>query len=198
MKHRHSVMTALFGLMFLFLSYSSFVYSASFEVVDDLWVTDRTGVGTTAPYGLLQVGTLPTTPGLIVTIGNNVGIGTTAPGAALEVAGQVKITGGTPGANKVLTSDANGLANWQTPNGGGWSDDGATVRLSTDTDNVGIGLTNAGANLHLSGAGTTTGFAFRIADTTPTDRLVVQDSGNLGLGTTAPAALLQLQLLGSW
>ncbi|QNH62340.1 hypothetical protein [Hymenobacter sediminicola] len=45
----------------------------------------------------------------------NFGIGTTAPGAKLEVAGQVKITGGTPGAGKVLTSDATGLATWQTP-----------------------------------------------------------------------------------
>ncbi|MDP6908907.1 MAG: hypothetical protein QF371_05335, partial [Flavobacteriales bacterium] len=45
----------------------------------------------------------------------NVGIGTTSPGAKLEVTGQVKITGGTPGANKVLTSDAAGLATWETP-----------------------------------------------------------------------------------
>ena len=45
----------------------------------------------------------------------NVGIGTTGPGAKLEVAGQVKITGGTPGLNKVLTSDATGLASWATP-----------------------------------------------------------------------------------
>lgn len=51
----------------------------------------------------------------LATSSGNVGIGTTTPGAKLEVAGQVKITGGTPGANKVLTSDAAGLATWQTP-----------------------------------------------------------------------------------
>jgi hypothetical protein len=45
----------------------------------------------------------------------NAGIGTVSPGAKLEVAGQVKITGGSPGAGKVLTSDASGLASWTTP-----------------------------------------------------------------------------------
>lgn len=47
-------------------------------------------------------------------LGNgNVGIGNTSPSAKLDVAGQVKISGGAPGAGKVLTSDANGLATWQ-------------------------------------------------------------------------------------
>ncbi|MFN8285370.1 MAG: hypothetical protein U0V74_01385 [Chitinophagales bacterium] len=41
-----------------------------------------------------------------------VGIGTPSPSARLEVNGQVKITGGGPGAGKVLISDANGLASW--------------------------------------------------------------------------------------
>jgi len=45
----------------------------------------------------------------------NVGIGTTAPASALDVSGQIKIQGGTPGLGKVLTSDANGLASWSTP-----------------------------------------------------------------------------------
>lgn len=45
--------------------------------------------------------------------GGNVGIGTASPDAKLEVAGQVKITGGSPGAGKVLSSDAGGLASWQ-------------------------------------------------------------------------------------
>jgi hypothetical protein len=44
----------------------------------------------------------------------NVGIGITSPAAALDINGQIKIQGGTPGAGKVLTSDANGLASWST------------------------------------------------------------------------------------
>lgn len=43
----------------------------------------------------------------------NVGVGIASPGAKLEVAGQIKITGGTPCASKILTSDAAGLAAWQ-------------------------------------------------------------------------------------
>lgn len=57
----------------------------------------------------------------------NVGIGVPNPGAKLEVAGGVKISdsiyvggrvrilSGIPGAGKVLTSDANGLASWAPP-----------------------------------------------------------------------------------
>jgi hypothetical protein len=42
----------------------------------------------------------------------NVGIGTTTPAATLDVNGQVKISGGSPGDGKVLVSDANGIASW--------------------------------------------------------------------------------------
>lgn len=43
----------------------------------------------------------------------NVGIGVTDPDTKLEVNGQIKITGGNPGENKVLTSNADGLARWE-------------------------------------------------------------------------------------
>jgi len=47
--------------------------------------------------------------------GGNVGIGTDDPSATLEVAGQVRITGGTPAEGEVLTSDGTGLATWEPP-----------------------------------------------------------------------------------
>lgn len=48
-----------------------------------------------------------------ITSSGNIGIGTSNPTAKLDVAGQVKISGGSPGTGKVLTSDANGLATWE-------------------------------------------------------------------------------------
>jgi hypothetical protein len=47
--------------------------------------------------------------------GGEVGIGTNSPRATLEINGQVMITGGSPAAGQVLTSDANGLATWEPP-----------------------------------------------------------------------------------
>ena len=49
---------------------------------------------------------------LTVDASGNLGIGTSTPSVKLEVNGQMKITGGTPGIGKVLTSDASGLATW--------------------------------------------------------------------------------------
>ena len=105
-----------------------------------------------------------------LTVNGSVGIGTTSPGARLEVAGQIKVTGGSPGAGKVLTSDANGLATWQTGGGGGdnlgnhiatqniqlngnWlSNDGGNEGVYVRTNgNVGVGTTNPGARLEVAG-----------------------------------------------
>jgi hypothetical protein len=45
----------------------------------------------------------------------NVGIGTDLPSEKLDVNGNVRIRGGNPAQGKVLTSDENGTASWQTP-----------------------------------------------------------------------------------
>jgi hypothetical protein len=74
----------------------------------------KTDAVATNRYGAIEVDDAGTKRNLILqSTGGDVGIGTITPGAKLEVAGQVKITGGSPGVGKVLTSDATGLATWQ-------------------------------------------------------------------------------------
>jgi trimeric autotransporter adhesin len=69
------------------------------------------------------------------------GTGTTA----TVITGGLKVTGGVLGVGKVLTSDAAGVATWQTPAGGGW------------------GLTgNAGTNASTNFIGTTDNVAFNV------------------------------------
>lgn len=88
----------------------------------------------------------------------NLGLGTTAPTSQLDLTGQIRIRGGAPAAGRVLTSDANGLATWQTPTGGGTGDitavtagagltGGGTTGAVTLNANANNGLTvNAGAD----------------------------------------------------
>jgi trimeric autotransporter adhesin len=105
------------------------------------------------------------------TTNTRVGIGTVAPAATLDVNGQVKISGGAPAAGKVLTSDANGLANWATPSSGGGtlnqaynyggSGAGSTinaisgpVQITGYDGLISTGSMGAGSSLPISGAGT--------------------------------------------
>jgi hypothetical protein len=85
----------------------------------------------------------------------NVGVGVNDPDAKLEINGQLKVTGGAPGPGKVLTSDAAGLAAWETPSGGGggWTDGGANVYTTTSTDKVGIGTSTPEFKLSLDNDG---------------------------------------------
>lgn len=87
----------------------------------------------------------------------NVGIGTMYPTAMLEIyGGQIKITGGSPGVGKVLTSDANGLASWQNPAGG------------------------------LSGSGTANYLTKWTAGSMQTNSIIVDDGLRVGIGTGSP------------
>ncbi len=80
-----------------------------------------------------------------------VGIGTTIPSTNLDINGQIKIRGGVPGANKILISDAVGLATWSPAtsiNDGDWTISG-NDQYSAVSGNVGIGITNPTANLSI-------------------------------------------------
>jgi trimeric autotransporter adhesin len=84
-------------------------YSADVAAGD---LTNATAIGANAIVGASDA--------LVLGNNANVGIGTSTPSAKLDVIGTVKITDGSQGANKVLTSDASGLASWQAPSSG-WS-----------------------------------------------------------------------------
>lgn len=99
---------------------------------------------------------------VILATTGNVGIGTMTPGVKLEVSGQVKITGGVPGLGKVLTSDATGLATWQTINPLSAGSTGQTLRYSgtgwlassnifDNGTNIGIGTISPTAKLDIAG-----------------------------------------------
>ncbi|MBL7828308.1 MAG: collagen-like protein [Saprospiraceae bacterium] len=89
--------------------------------------------------GKITLGTC-TTPDQLV-LNNN---------GALEVNGPLKITGGSPGSGKVLTSDATGNATWSDApaTGGGWTDNTALTTTS-NSKKVGIGTTDPQQKIHL-------------------------------------------------
>ncbi|GEM_PF-4249185 len=103
------------------------------------------------------------TSGITINSSGNLGIGTISPGAALEVNGQVKITGGTPGSNKVLTSDGDGLATWTTVAGIG-------------------GITGSGTSGYIP--------VFDSASSIANSSTIWNSGGNVGIGTTSPLAAL--------
>ncbi len=118
----------------------------------------------------------------------NIGIGTSTPTAKFEVAGTVKIVDGSQGINKVLTSDATGLASWQTvpasPNGWNILGNSGTIAgtnfLGT-TDNIDVVFKrNSIEGMRLSGA---SGNLVTIADATINGITVGKGGGAGGFGT---------------
>ena len=109
----------------------------------------------------------PLSTNLFVALGGNVGIGTTSPSARLDVAGTARMSGfqltSGAAASRVLTSDAAGNGTWQAPA-------------------VGI-----------DGSGTATRVPKFTAGTTLGDSVITENgAGNVGIGTTGPAAKLDV------
>jgi len=119
----------------------------------------------------------PKGAGNIVFSSGNVGIGTTSPGARLEVAGQIKITGGSPGAGKVLQSDASGLATWTTLGG---SESTSVSNIGTAGVGVYKQLTGSNVELKKINAGSS---AITITDDTANNEL------DINLGTVARTSI---------
>jgi hypothetical protein len=95
-----------------------------------------------------------------VTDGGNIGIGTTTPSSKLEINGQIKITGGSPGVGQLLESDATGLATW----------------VDKSASLLPVGAT--GNTLRYSGVGWVS------------NSLLYNNGTNIGIGTTSPTSPL--------
>ena len=120
----------------------------------------------------------------VIDASGKVGIGTTSPQAKLDISGNIKITDGTQGAGKVLTSDANGLATWQTPAGDNLGNHLATTTL----DMKNFPIINI-SSLAITGTGVSgTNPLLSIAGST----MVVLNNGNVGIGTTGPGQKLSV------
>ena len=87
---------------------------------------------------MLETGGSPTKHILLMPR-NNVGIGVTIPTEKLHVVGNIRMVDGNEGSGKVLTSDTEGVASWQTASGGAdndWDCSGKIMYPSFDSNMI--------------------------------------------------------------
>jgi hypothetical protein len=126
----------------------------------DIHANSQLNIGSSSTVSLLTSGSTK----LHISNNGNVGIGTMSPTASLELAGQIKINGGSPGLGKILVSDVAGLGSWQ-----------SASQLYT----AGTGITFSGSTINsvwtASGA-----------------NIYKNNTGNVGIGTTTPDTELEI------
>lgn len=139
---------------------------------------------------------------------SRLGIGTATPSTAVDINGQVKISGGSPGLGKVLVSDAAGLASWQNISGSGLTGSGvtgnfsfwnsssslsSTTNLFWDNTNKRIGINNASpaVPLHVSG-GTDVSLAsggYLVCGTISGNNVTIDENEIMARSNSLPATL---------
>ena len=162
------------------------------------------GIGLTSPTAelhisgasadsLLRVGSPSNASILFVTGSGRVGIGTGTPRAALHVsAGDISLDGTryldwANGDNRIIGGSAGGYSlQFQTYTGAALTE---KMRISGSGE-VGIGVTNMTAKLHVSGA--SNAGLFEIDSPTINNIIYVSGSGNVGIGTNLPSADLHI------
>ena len=112
------------------------------------------------------------------------------PTARLDVVGQVRIRGGSPGSGKVLTSDADGVGSWQNAGADGdWTISGGDIHTSL-SGNVGIGDSTPDAKLDVSGIALfSSNVGIGMASGSPSDRLDVLGSAHVSSRAAVGAAV---------
>jgi hypothetical protein len=156
-----------------------YIYTTTSSVAAGASVTTLTSRMYINEIGNVGISTL-TPVGALTVMNGNVGIGTWSPTQRLQVVGTVAAT--------AFSGDGSALTGISA---GGWTDGGTNVYTSTTTDNVGIGTTTPTAALLVENAGTQDSFRVNdsVVDGSP---FIIDAAGAVGIGTAAPAVLLQL------
>ncbi|MBI1287157.1 MAG: hypothetical protein GC178_06210 [Flavobacteriales bacterium] len=153
-----------------------------------------------------------TSDAMVILKNGKVGIGSSSPEEKLHVVGSIRMVDGHQQAGYVPVSDANGKMTWTDPatlssgDDGDWTVNGNDI-YSAVSGNVGIGTNTPGALLHVAGSGTNENSGIRVSGATGisviymnaagdlvlrklgvTDQLVLDESGNVGVGTSAPSS----------
>ena len=135
---------------------------------------------------------------LVIDSAGNMGVGTITPAAKLHVgttssAGLADLSSnsmlvkGNLEVDGKIYGDGSGLTNMA------WSMATGKVYTTNAADNVGIGSTSPLARLEIKGVGATSATSSLIVrNSAGSVKVQVQDDGNTGIGTTAPAALLDV------
>ncbi len=188
------------------LSGSNNTALGSFTRVSTDTLSNATAIGVQAEVGASNSMVLGSIAGVNnATANTKVGIGTTTPAALLDVVGTIKITDGTQGLGKVLTSNANGLASWQTAAASGVSTVGAIAATSNANGAVitGNSLSLAPADSANGGVVTTGTQKFSGAKTFNSDLKVNglnvgRGGGNIGTNTALGNAALSANTIGTY
>jgi hypothetical protein len=173
-------------------------------------------IGVSGASSYLALGTVGSER-LRITSAGNVGIGTTSPSQALEVVGNIKLGDG--GQRNIIGALNNSLGIYASPNANNEgiifsTDNGTTAEMFIqDGGNVGIGTTSPAYKLDIAGdAQIQSAFFLRFANEwgiqqsgtnlnfaeigSADGRLYLKAGGNVGIGTTSPAASLHIGATG--
>jgi len=154
--------------------------------------TDVVSIGASSPSSASKLYVKSTDVSHInaVSVSNVLTSGTDNIGVHIEVANggggdaySMQLVDGTEGLNKVLTSDANGKASWQTATGSNiYSADGTvlTGRVATITDT----LTFSGGQITITGATQSTDVGLLVEDSFNFSNFIVRDDGKIAMGNS--------------